>query len=110
QVCERLQIPLFHLSTDYIFDGKKNSAYNEEDLPAPINIYGVSKWQGEQAITEHCEKYIILRVSWVFGEPGNNFVKTILRLMQEREELRVVNDQRGCPTYAGDIAHTLLSI
>jgi dTDP-4-dehydrorhamnose reductase len=110
QICENLRIPLFHLSTDYIFDGKKMGAYQEDDVPAPLNVYGESKWLGEQAIRENCEKHCILRISWMFSEHGNNFVKTMLRLMQEREELRMVNDQTGCPTYAGDVAHTLLSM
>jgi dTDP-4-dehydrorhamnose reductase len=110
QACEALHISLLHLSTDYIFDGQKKSSYSEEDPAAPLGVYGESKWQGEQAVREYCERHVILRVSWVFGEHGHNFVKTMLRLMQEREELKVVNDQHGCPTYAGDIAEVLLSI
>lgn len=110
QVCAAANIPLLHLSTDYIFDGKKTAPYVETDAAAPLGVYGESKWRGEQAIREICSKYIILRVSWVFGEYGNNFVKTMLRLMRERELLRVVADQQGCPTYADDIAYTLLSV
>jgi dTDP-4-dehydrorhamnose reductase len=110
RACEASHIPLLHLSTDYIFDGQKVSSYREDDPAAPLGVYGKSKWQGEQAVREYCEKHVILRVSWVFGEHGHNFVKTMLRLMQEREELKVVNDQHGCPTYADDIAKQLLAI
>ncbi len=108
--CKHNQIPLIHLSTDYIFDGTTPSPYQENDKANPINVYGESKWLGEQAVREHCEQHVILRVSGVFSEYGNNFVKSILRLAKEKKELRVVADQVTCPTYAGDIASALFSI
>lgn len=102
--CHKQKIPLIHLSTDYIFDGKKNGPYQENDASNPLNFYGKSKWLGEEAVREYCEQHIILRVSGVFSEHGNNFFKTILRLACEKKELRIVADQITCPTYAGDIA------
>ena len=110
QACEKNHIPLLHLSTDYIFDGSKNTPYLETDLASPINIYGKTKWQGEQAIRAHCKKHIILRVSSVFGQHGQNFVKTILRLAREKETLRIVADQTMCPTPARAIAEALLTM
>lgn len=108
--CARLGIPLLHISTDYVFDGHKESPYREDDPVAPLGVYGLSKWEGEERVRDMLEHHIILRVSWVFGLHGHNFVKTILRLAQEREELRIVADQRGCPTFAGDIADVLLTM
>ncbi|OGT52677.1 MAG: dTDP-4-dehydrorhamnose reductase [Gammaproteobacteria bacterium RIFCSPHIGHO2_12_FULL_42_13] len=108
--CKQYQIPLLHISTDYIFDGTKASPYLETDLASPVNIYGQSKWQGEVALREYYEQHIILRTSWVFGQYGQNFVKTILRLAKEKKELRIVTDQVGCPTSAAAIAQTLLDI
>jgi dTDP-4-dehydrorhamnose reductase len=108
--CARLQIPLFHISTDYVFDGAKPGTYTEDDRPAPLGVYGHSKWAGDVAICELLPRHLILRVSWVFGVEGQNFVKTMLRLAREREELRVVADQHGCPTFAGDIADMLLQL
>ncbi len=106
--CRRLEIPLLHLSTDYVFDGAHSEPYREEDPVAPLGVYGRSKWEGEEAVRQTQAAHLILRVSWVFGEHGHNFVKTILRLASERDELRVVMDQQGRPTYAGDIARVLL--
>lgn len=108
--CARLQIPLFHISTDYVFNGVKRSAYTEDDIPAPLGVYGRSKWEGDEAVRRLLPRHLLLRVSWVYGVEGQNFVKTILRLAREREELRVVADQHGCPTYAGDIADVLLEL
>ena len=110
KACKKYRIPLLHISTDYIFDGRKNGSYCENDFATPLGVYGNSKWLGENAVRQHLDKHIILRVSWVFGRHGHNFVKTMLRLIQEREELRVVADQHGCPTYAGDIANAILHI
>lgn len=108
--CQKHQIPLVHVSTDYIFDGKKTTPYDENDTPNPINYYGKSKYFSELAVREYCEHYLILRVSGVFSEHGNNFLKTILRLAQEKKQLNVVSDQITCPTYAGDIASALLTM
>jgi dTDP-4-dehydrorhamnose reductase len=103
-ICSSLSIPMFHISTDYVFDGETKESYKETDLPSPHGIYAKSKLIGENFVREILDEYIILRISWVFGRYGNNFVKTILRLAREKEELRVVSDQRGCPTPAQDVA------
>lgn len=108
--CQRLHIPLIHLSTDYVFDGEASKPYKETDPVSPLGIYGKSKEAGEREVRSRIDHHIILRTSWVYGTHGQNFVKTMLRLGQEREELRVVNDQWGCPTYAGDIADALFVI
>jgi len=108
--CETHRIPLIHLSTDYIFDGEKNLPYCEEDAAHPLNQYGMSKWLGEQAIRAYNHQHVILRISSVFSQYGHNFYVTIRRLAQEKETLRIVDDQIVCPTYAGDIAHAILSI
>jgi dTDP-4-dehydrorhamnose reductase len=108
--CHAHQIPLIHLSTDYVFDGNKDGAYAEEDPVAPTGVYGRSKWEGEEEVRARLREHLIIRVSWVFGPHGNNFVKTMLRLAAERDELRVVADQHGCPTSATHIAEALLSL
>ena len=109
-MCKHYQIPLIHLSTDYVFDGSKDEGYTEEDTTSPLNVYGKTKLAGENIITSQLDQYIILRTSWVFSEHGNNFVKTILRLDKEKKELRVVADQVGCPTSAKNIAEVLWKI
>ncbi len=98
---------LIHFSTDYVFDGHKTTPYNELDAPNPQSVYGLTKLKGEQAITASGVAHIILRTSWVFGSHGNNFLKTMLRLAAERDELRVVNDQFGAPTSARFLAQTV---
>jgi dTDP-4-dehydrorhamnose reductase len=103
-------IPLIHLSTDYVFDGRKNEPYREADAVNPLNVYGRSKEAGERAIRAAAPHHVILRTAWVYGTHGANFVKTMLRLAAERPVLRVVADQRGCPTAAADIAAALLAI
>lgn len=108
--CAQKKIPLIHLSTDYVFDGTKEGVYNETDITCPQGAYAQSKLAGEHAITSQLKEHIILRVSWVFGVYGNNFVKTILKLASSRSELRVVADQWGRPTAARDIARVLLAI
>lgn len=110
QYCSLKEIPLIHLSTDYVFDGLKEESYTEIDTPNPRGIYAQSKFAGEQAILTQLKEHIILRVSWVFGIYGSNFVKTILNLAYTREELRVVADQWGKPTAARDIARVLLKM
>lgn len=108
--CKHHDIPLLHISTDYVFDGTKETPYTEEDQTNPLSVYGESKWQGEEAIRKTWEKHIILRTSWVFGKHGNNFVKTMLKLAESHDTLRIVSDQHGAPTAAADIARTLLDI
>jgi dTDP-4-dehydrorhamnose reductase len=103
-------LPLIHISTDYVFDGTKRGAYVESDPIAPVGIYGRTKAQGEKAIREIWGKHIILRTAWVYGEFGNNFLKTILRLAVERADIKVVADQYGSPTCTRDIAQTILAI
>lgn len=110
KVAQEYDIPLLHISTDYIFDGEKKTAYIEEDQAQPMSIYGQSKLNGENFLKETWFKHIILRVSWVFGAFGNNFVKTIVRLSNEQNDLKIIADQKGTPTYAGDIAQALLKI
>jgi len=110
EICKTLDIPLLHISTDYVFDGNKKESYTETDTPYPTSVYGASKLAGEIALQNTWQKHIILRVSWVFGEYGNNFVKTMLRLAKDRDELSVVNDQFGAPTSAKAIAESLLDI
>ena len=108
--CKKLNIPLLHISTDYVFDGTKAEPYSENDAVSPLGVYGMSKWQGEEAIRESLSNFIILRVAWVFGAQGNNFVKTMLRLGKDRDELNVVADQFGGPSPAKDIAQTLITL
>jgi len=110
KLCSRFDIPLLHVSTDYVFDGNSQTPYTEADQTNPTGIYGQTKLNGEIAVQRNCPKHIILRTAWVFSEYGNNFMKTMLRLAKERDTLGVVADQIGCPTYAGDIAKTLISI
>ena len=106
--CAEHSIPMLHISTDYVFDGTKNSPYVESDPVNPKAVYAKSKEAGERALRARLERHIILRTSWVFGIKGNNFVKTIVRLAKERERLTVVGDQFGSPTSARGIAKSLL--
>lgn len=107
--CAKRDIPLIHLSTDYVFSGDKSEPYVESDPTDPQGVYGASKLAGENAIRQACEKHLILRVSWVFGQHGHNFVKTMLRLAADRDELSVVADQLGAPTAARSIAVNCLN-
>jgi len=103
-------LPIVHLSTDYVFDGGKASAYLETDDTNPQGVYGRSKCEGEIVVARANPHHVILRTSWVYAPFGNNFVRTMLRLACERDRIRVVNDQMGCPTYAPDIAAAIISI
>lgn len=108
--CAHYNTTLIHISTDYVFDGKGEKPYKEMDATNPVNYYGYTKLSGEELALKNNSKTIIIRTSWVYSEYGNNFVKTMLRLMNERKELTVVNDQFGSPTYAKDLAEEILSI
>jgi dTDP-4-dehydrorhamnose reductase len=105
--CEEVHCPVVYISTDYIFDGKKKEPYNEWDIPNPLNKYGFSKLIGENFVTSLTNRFYIVRTSWLYGKNGKNFVDTILRLMSERKEVEVVDDQKGSPTYTYDLAVTL---
>lgn len=102
--CAASNARMIHLSTDYVFDGTSSAPYREEDPPNPLNVYGASKLQGERQIREVLENHLIIRTEWLFGRHGKNFVDTILRLAVQQEELRVVNDQRGAPTFTKDLS------
>jgi dTDP-4-dehydrorhamnose reductase len=104
RAAEALQARLVYVSTDYVFDGMKSSPYTEQDSPHPINVYGASKYEGERAVLELCRNALVIRTAWLYGTTGLNFVKTIMRLAVEKPFLEVVGDQRGCPTYADDLA------
>lgn len=108
--CSKLRIPLVHISTDYVFDGKSSRPYREDDKANPVGVYARSKWEGEEEARTRLNRHIIVRTSWLFGVHGNNFVKTILRLSREKEELRVVADQHGCPTWTGHLSHVLVRL
>nr|WP_025533543.1 dTDP-4-dehydrorhamnose reductase [Vibrio parahaemolyticus] len=110
EAAQEVGAAILHISTDYVFEGNKHGDYSENDLTNPQGIYGASKLAGEIEVVKSCEKHIILRTAWVFGEKGNNFVKTMLRLGVVRDELNIVGDQFGGPTYAGDIAKVLIEI
>lgn len=108
EAAEETAIPFVHLSTDYVFDGTLDRPYREDDAPDPINAYGRSKLAGELAVAAAHSRHLILRTAWVFSEYGRNFMTTMLRLASERDQIRVVDDQRGSPTYAGHIAAALV--
>ncbi|KHT61587.1 dTDP-4-dehydrorhamnose reductase [Photobacterium gaetbulicola] len=110
KAAEKFGAAILHISTDYVFSGDKDGSYNEDDLTDPQGIYGKSKLAGEFAVVEACPRHIVLRTAWVFGETGNNFVKTMIRLGRDRDQLGIVGDQYGGPTYAGDIAAALIAI
>lgn len=108
--CRNAGIPLVHISTDYVFDGTSKSPYSETDAENPKSQYGLTKWLGELEVLQAHRRNLVIRTSWLYSEYGHNFVKTMLRLGAEKESLRVVNDQHGCPTYARDLALALVVI
>ena len=110
EAAQQANIPLLHISTDYVFSGEEQKAYRETDPVAPTGVYGASKLAGEVAIQGVLERHVIVRTSWVYGVHGHNFVKTMLRLGQQRDALSVVADQFGCPTQAGSLAEALLQL
>ncbi|HDY89307.1 MAG TPA: dTDP-4-dehydrorhamnose reductase [bacterium] len=108
--CAEAGIPLIHISTDYVFDGSKEGPCLETDPVSPLGVYGKSKAEGEGKVREILKEHIIIRTAWLYGIHGNNFVKTMISLGKEKETLRVVADQYGCPTYAADLAEAILTI
>ncbi len=105
----QLDVPMIHFSTDYVFDGLKNEPYVETDKANPKSVYGKTKWEGEEAVRNH-KKHIILRTSWVFSSRGQNFLKTILKLIQEKTSLNIVSDQRGIPISVDTITNVTYNI
>ena len=99
RVCRELDLKMVYISTDYVFDGEGERPWEPDDPREPLNVYGESKYQGELAVEEYLEKYFTVRIAWVFGVNGKNFIKTMLRLAESQKEINVVNDQIGSPTY-----------
>ncbi|MBA6151939.1 dTDP-4-dehydrorhamnose reductase [Gelidibacter maritimus] len=110
KACQVYNVKLIHISTDFVFDGQSNKPYTETDITNPINTYGRTKLQGEAEIASIFDNFFIIRTSWLYSEFGHNFMKTMLRLSSEKELIRVVDDQIGTPTYAGDIAEALIKL
>jgi len=110
RACDQHNAQLLHVSTDYVFDGTATKPYKETDSTNPVSIYGQSKLQGEELAIKFSPSAIIIRTAWVYASFGNNFVKTMLRLMKEKESINVVSDQFGCPTYAADLAAVIMHI
>ncbi|MEG6512191.1 dTDP-4-dehydrorhamnose reductase [Desulforamulus ruminis] len=109
-VCNEHNISLLHISTDYVFDGKKDTSYLEDDIKSPLGVYGKSKSLAEEYITTLTNKYYIVRTSWLFGEHGNNFIKTMLQLGKNKASINIVNDQFGSPTYTRDLAQSIATL
>jgi dTDP-4-dehydrorhamnose reductase len=108
--CARHNVPLLHLSTDQVFDGACNRPWREEDFPHPLSVYGQSKWEGEEAVLKACPEALIVRVSWVFGPSGENFLTKLLSWARQKPELAIVSDQIGCPTHSPTLAGHLLTL
>ncbi len=110
EACKKIDAKMIQISTDYVFDGKGEALWKTDDKPNPQSVYGQTKFEGELAVQEILEKYFIVRIAWVFGVNGKNFVKTMLKLSENHDELRVVNDQFGSPTYTFDLARLLVDM
>ena len=110
RVCEKNKAQLIHISTDYVVDGTADKPCKETDQTNPVSVYGKSKLQGEEFAMQNCQSTIIIRTAWLYSSFKNNFVKTMLRLMKEKESINVVSDQLGCPTYAADLAAAIMQI
>lgn len=109
-IAQKTEASFIHISTDYVFDGEKDKAYCEDDMENPTSVYGRSKYEGEKNIKENCATYFIIRTAWLYGANGNNFVRTMIKLFNERDEVRVVDDQWGSPTFTKDVAGAVMSI
>ena len=110
KVCEELDIPMMYFSTDYVFDGNGTRPWEPDDPYAPLDVYGKTKAEGEEAVIAHVKKFFILRIAWVFGTNGHNFIKTMLKLAKTHDTLRVVSDQIGTPTYTYDLARLVVDM
>lgn len=110
EVCKKLDIPMMYISTDYVFDGEGTRPWEPDDERHPLNVYGLTKCEGELAVEELLEKYFTIRIAWVFGVNGKNFIKTMLRLGEERGAVSVVDDQIGSPTYTYDLARLMVDM
>ena len=110
EICKEIDAKMIYISTDYVFPGDGDKPYEIDDVKGPTNVYGHSKLLGEEAVQKLLDKYFIVRISWVFGINGKNFIKTMLRLSETKKELRVVNDQIGSPTFTADLAHLLVDM
>ena len=110
KVCEKLDIKMMYISTDYVFNGEGTRPWEPDDKTEPLNVYGESKYYGEVAVTDYVKKFYVVRIAWVFGINGKNFIKTMLRLGKERDELTVVDDQFGSPTYTYDLSRLLVDM
>ena len=110
EVAKEIDAKFMYISTDYVFNGQGENPYKETDEPKPIGYYGFTKLKGEEVVKEHLEKWFVIRISWVFGINGNNFVKTMLRLAESRKEINVVSDQIGSPTFTADLARLLIEM
>jgi len=110
EACREIDAKMMYFSTDYVFDGKGEKPWNEEDKPNPISVYGKTKWEGEEAVRKNLSRYYILRISWVFGRNGHNFIETMLKLAETHKELTVVDDQFGSPTFTEDLAPVICAM
>lgn len=110
EVCAKLGIELVYISTDYVFDGEKNEPYLPNDRTNPLNNYGMTKFEGEEAVRSICDKYFVVRTSWLYGHHGKNFVETMLKLAADKKELKVVDDQVGCPTWTVDLSNGIVKL